>query len=593
MKSMRPLKHLGLRALMAGSVGGAGYVAADEDRRAKAGQVVAAQGRIANLVGTASVMVVDYGVTLQLNKDVGATNEYARLSNALKKLQHDQEVFTIAQWKVKDDAARAEEWQQKIDETRKLIDKTAEDMGNLASPSSLSSAAETDVNPLASCHARNAARLRDMCARNRGCYIKLGQHLAMLDHILPQEYTDTLSTLLANTPRTSYSAVRRIIKEDLGAYPEELFSSFSPEPMASASLAQVHVAYTKEGKKVAVKVQHEGLREGSAGDMFAITVLVDLVSRLFEGFSYTWLSREMNVNLPLELDFENELRNIAKATSLLKKLIDSGDLAIPKAHANFSSKRVLCMDFEEGCYVTDVSKIPSGIVTGDVAALISRVFCEQMYRNGFCHCDPHEGNVLVRRHPFKPNKPQIVLLDHGLYRELKDSFRRDYCRLWRALVVGDEKEIKFRCERMHVGPAFTLLAAILTMRPWDDITSGDMGRLKNKGSKGESEMLKAYAKRYFKDIVALLGRVDSEMLLLLKTNDCLRHLDKRLGAPINTAQVVADITSSVIIREDLSDLFSSPFTTFSLAKLSEVLTNWIRVQLRLLAMRLYSWFLLF
>jgi aarF domain-containing kinase len=186
-----------------------------------------------------------------------------------------------------------------------------------------------------------------------------------------------------------------------------------------------------------------------------------------------------------------------------------------------------------------------------------------------------------------------VLLDHGLYRELKDSFRRDYCRLWRALVVGDEKEIKFRCERMHVGPAFTLLAAILTMRPWDDITSGDMGRLKNKGSKGESEMLKAYAKRYFKDIVALLGRVDSEMLLLLKTNDCLRHLDKRLGAPINTAQVVADITSSVIIREDLSDLFSSSFTTFSLAKLSEVLTNWIRVQLRLLAMRLYSWFLLF
>jgi len=591
MKSVRPLTRLA-GSVMAGSVLTGTYVASDEERRNKAGQVIAAQGRIANLVGTAAVMVVDYGVTLQLNKDASATNEYAKLSNALKKLQHDQEVFTIAQWKVKDDAARADEWQQKIDETRKLIDKTAEDMGKLASPSS-SSAEESDVNPLSSCHARNAARLRDMCARNRGCYIKLGQHLAMLDHILPQEYTDTLSTLLANTPRTSYSAVRRIIKEDLGAYPEELFSSFSQEPMASASLAQVHVAVTKEGKKVAVKVQHEGLREGSSGDMFAITVLVDLVSRLFEGFSYTWLSREMNVNLPLELDFENELRNIAKATTLLKKLIDSGDLAIPKTHARFSSKRVLCMDFEEGCYVTDIAKIPAGIVTGDVAALISRVFCEQMYRNGFCHCDPHEGNVLVRRHPFKPNSPQIVLLDHGLYRELKDSFRRDYCRLWRALVVGDEKEIKLRCERMHVGPAFTLLAAILTMRPWDDITSGDMGRLKNSGSKGESEMLKAYAKRYFKDIVALLGRVDSEMLLLLKTNDCLRHLDKRLGAPINTAQVVADITSSVIIREDLSDLFSSSSATFSFAKLYEVLTNWIRVRMRLLAMRFYSWLLLF
>lgn len=541
-------------AMLAGGASAATYVLSDEDRRAKLVQQASAQYRIANLVRTAGLMMADYSVTMYRNQDANLTNEFALLSNTLKKAQHDQEVFTIQQWKVKDDREQYSYYQNKIAETRKLIDDTSEAMGKL------SSSKDSSVGDLLSaCHWRNAARLRDMCAQNRGCYIKLGQHLAMLDYVLPEEYNETLTTLLADTPRTRYSAVRRIIKEDLGAYPEELFESFAETPIASASLAQVHVATTKDGQKVAVKVQHEGLLEGSTGDMYTITLLVEVVSKLF-GLSYTWLSREMNTNLPLELNFENELLNLEKARRLLNKMIVSGDLAIPMAHSHLSSKRVLTMDFEEGCYATDVAEIQRlGLQTGDVARLISTVFCEQMYRNGFCHCDPHEGNVLVRQHPSLKGRPQVVLLDHGLYKSLHENFRKDYCRLWRALVMGDEKEIKLRCENMNVGPAFTLLSAMLTMRPWDDITaaSSDIDRLKSKNTKGESEMLKAYAKRYFKDIVGLLGRVDSEMLLLLKTNDCLRHLDKKLGAPINTATVVADITSDVIFAEDLAELRAS------------------------------------
>ena len=149
--------------------------------------------------------------------------------------------------------------------------------------------------------------------------------------------------------------------------------------------------------------------------------------------------------------------------------------------------------------------------------------------------DPHEANLLVRKHPTKPNKPQLVLLDHGLYRELNDNFRQNYCRLWRALVCSDEIAIQKYANELNAGKLFTSLAAILTMRTWDDITSQDMSRLKGKNTPGESEMLKAYAHKYFKDIVLLLGLLPSEMLLLMKTNDCLRHLDRKLGAPINTA----------------------------------------------------------
>ena len=277
--------------LVALSVSAAGLYS-DEHRRVKAAQILSAQYRILNLCKTAGLMIGDYAVTLQLNRNVGSENEYTRLSETLKRLQHEQEVTTIEQWKVRDgkDKVKFAELERKIGETRKLMDSTAEALGQLSSQSQLGGGGgSSSANPLSACHQRCATRLRDMCAQNRGCYIKLGQHLAMLDHILPREYNETLTSLLANTPRSSIAAVRRVIKEDLGASPEELFASFEEEPIASASLAQVHVAVTKEGKKVAVKVQHEGLREGSVGDMYAITVLVDFVSRMFDGFSYNWL----------------------------------------------------------------------------------------------------------------------------------------------------------------------------------------------------------------------------------------------------------------------------------------------------------------
>ena len=91
------------------------------------------------------------------------------------------------------------------------------------------------------------------------------------------------------------------------------------------------------------------------------------------------------------------------------------------------------MSFEEGAFVSDLKSIDKmGISKKRLSSLISTVFCEQIFRHGFVHCDPHEANLLVRVHPSKPaGHPQLVLLDHGLYRELDDEFRRNYCRLWR------------------------------------------------------------------------------------------------------------------------------------------------------------------
>ena len=139
--------------------------------------------------------------------------------------------------------------------------------------------------------------------------------------------------------------------------------------------------------------------------------------------------------------FSKERANLSIARKNLSALIETGDVAVPQDFPNLSSERVLTMSFEDGHYVNS-SKCQNSFDLAAVSRTISKVFNEQIFRHGFVHCDPHEANILIRPHPRYKNKPQVVLLDHGLYRNLDDSFRRNYCRLWQALVLGDESKIK-------------------------------------------------------------------------------------------------------------------------------------------------------
>jgi hypothetical protein len=241
-------------------------------------------------------------------------------------------------------------------------------------------------------HKRNALRLLELCRTNGGVYVKVGQHLANLDLLLPEEYIHTLSSLFDDAPRTTYSDVCRVVKEELGCSPDELFEDFSKEPFASASLAQVHTAKCKtNGKKLAIKVQHLGLRETSRGDLLAMSSVVRLADKLFEEFKFGWICEELTPQLPKELNFVNEGKNAEAAASHLKK---SGlDCVVPSVLWDLTSQRVLTMEFEEGFKATDVNQIDQvGLKRRDVAQLISSVFNAQIFQNGFVHCDPHEAN---------------------------------------------------------------------------------------------------------------------------------------------------------------------------------------------------------
>ena len=93
----------------------------------------------------------------------------------------------------------------------------------------------------------------------------------------------------------------------------------------------------------------------------------------------------------------------------------------------------------------------------DVAKLISTVFNSQVFLSGFVHVDPHPANVLLRNHPNKPGKPQLVLVDHGLYKQIDDEFRSMYAHLWKALLLADIPKIKSSCEKLGVSEMVRIL----------------------------------------------------------------------------------------------------------------------------------------
>ncbi|XVF40740.1 hypothetical protein PTKIN_Ptkin01aG0139000 [Pterospermum kingtungense] len=349
-------------------------------------------------------------------------------------------------------------------------------------------------------HLRSARKLQELCFRNGGIYIKLGQHIGQLEYLVPDEYVQTMrESMLNRCPVSSYDQVCEVFKKELGATPEKIFIEFDPKPIASASLAQVHVAHTHDGQKVAVKVQHIHMTDTAAADQATVEFLVNTLHWLFPSFDYRWLVAEIRESLPKELDFLIEAKNSVKCLENFLKL--SPHIAeyvyAPKVYWSLSTSKLLTMEFMDGAQVNDIVTIRKlGIQPYDVARLVSQTFAEMMFKHGFVHCDPHAANLLVRPLPcgrrsiFGKRKPQLILLDHGLYKELDFSTRFSYASLWRALVFADANGIKENSVKLGAGEdLYVLFAGILTMRPWNRVTDPAVDHLVIKGTDSDRSEL--------------------------------------------------------------------------------------------------------
>jgi len=518
------------------------------------------------------------------------------------------------------------------------------------------------------------------------------------------------ATMLNTCPVSDFEGVARTIAEDLGERPETLFASFERVPVASASLAQVHRAVARDGRVLAVKVQHRGLREACRADVATVAALVAAARVLFDGFDLSWLVDEIEANLPRELDFRSEARNAERCQRNLDSArsgvnrargrrgwrlprssspADAADapgcarVRVPRPAPDLSSSRVLCMEWIEGIPVADRAAIvANGLDPAEVASLVARTFAEMTFKVccfcifssllffflvlslsqqgphkkkkkqfGFVHSDAHPGNALVQaieedkdgravvvelakeggeekgsggdegessgrkgKAPSSSSKMRkkrrlrasVVLLDHGLYRDLSDAFRVEYAALWAAILAGDEASILRHARAMRAGEAGPLFASMLTMKPWraisgnDNVFLGDGGAVKKEKKENEKERpptttealetstssstssasssnlsptsssssfadrlaatdadaaeARAYASEHAGDINALLARLPRELLLLLKTNDCLRSLDRSLGvSPANSFAATAAAVKEALYEAGRGD----------------------------------------
>lgn len=398
------------------------------------------------------------------------------------------------------------------------------------------------------CHERGAAALLRLCSVNAGVYIKLGQHVAQMPYLLPRAYVETLAVLTHAAPADGWPAVCAVLDEELPDW-RERFSSLEEAPIASASLAQVHVGVlAATGARVAVKVQHAGLRETVAADLATLRLVSWLARTLFPAdYDLNWLADEVSRNVPLELDFRAEAANMAHAGAAFAHR--GAAVAVPRA-ALPPSPRLLVMSFETGCYANARREIAAaGLAPRDVARLVAEVFAEQIFETGVVHADPHAANMLVRPRPGAPRQPQLVLLDHGLYREVAPALRLEYAALWRGIVLGDEAAIARSAAALGCAGSHRLWASMLTARRWASIMRGGAVAAAARTPVEDARRVAADARHYAPEIVRVLRAMPPNLLLLLKTNDNLRTVDLALGTPINTLAVTARYTQRALNAE--------------------------------------------
>lgn len=158
-----------------------------------------------------------------------------------------------------------------------------------------------------------------------------------MSYLLPLEWTTTFIPLQDNCPVSSIESIQNLLVTDTGHTMDELFETFEPTPIGAASLAQVHIATLKDsGNKVAVKVQHPVLAEWVPLDLALTRFTFSMLKRFFPEYDLEWLSREMDMSLPQELDFRNEARNAARTSEYFKKH-SNAPLVIPDGMVSYFS----------------------------------------------------------------------------------------------------------------------------------------------------------------------------------------------------------------------------------------------------------------
>lgn len=308
----------------------------------------------------------------------------------------------------------------------------------------------------AALHRRNGRRVRRSILRLRGLFIKAGQLASVLTNLLPEPFRVELEGLQDRVPASPAEGVRQRLRSELGAEPEALFLDFSPLPVASASLAQVHrarlAAPVGDGeaapRDVAVKVQHADIEAVARLDLRAIETILRAVGRWFGIRGLRDQFREIEDVILGELDFRREAQNAAEIGATL-----GPGVSVPAVVPERSAQRVLTTAFVDGIKAGDVAALDAAGV--DRAALAERVldaYGRMIFRDGLYHADPHPGNLLVRPDAAQPDGFELVFLDFGAVARLTLPMRQGLAEMIAGTLAQDAARVTAALSTMGFVP---------------------------------------------------------------------------------------------------------------------------------------------
>ncbi len=306
----------------------------------------------------------------------------------------------------------------------------------------------------------NAQRLARRLAHLRGAAMKLGQLLSLEgEDILPAEFTDALAVLRASADAMPVSQVRRLLGREYGKGWQDRFAELRFDPVAAASIGQVHYARTHDGRELALKIQYPGVARSVDSDVDNMAMLLRLARILPLDLDISGLAAEAKRQLRQEADYLLEAEYLSRYRGLVA---DEPRFRVPAVHPEFTTKRILAMDYATGEPLEQLARPHITQRQRDrVGTLLEHLLFRELFEFRFMQTDPNFANYL-----FQTDTGNIVLLDFGSTIEFSAVFTQRYARICRAIIAGDTEavlDVALEIGYIHAGDPETHVQAVIDL----------------------------------------------------------------------------------------------------------------------------------